>query len=180
MENVGQSRDRNKVFAQRFSRASIIQSTVNASKTSIVIFDIGAHVGESIDFFRRIFPGALLYSFEPDPDSFAKLKSFADDKTFCFNIALSDKTGQVDFFRNRIAHTNSLLPVNINSEDSIYLQKVRLGQETWELDRFNKKIIVNAKRLDEFCAEQGVEHIDLLKIDVQGAETKVLRGGGHP
>jgi len=177
MDNVGESNARNRAFKEAFSRLTIIQNTVKTMDRDAVIFDIGGHIGESIVYFRGLFPGALIYSFEPDPDSFVKLKAFADEKTFCYNIALSDTTGPVDFFRNRIGHTNSLLPVNMSSKDSIYFQKARNAQEAWEPDRFNQKTVVNAMRLDEFCVEHRIEQIDLLKVDVQGAETKVLNGG---
>ena len=147
-------------------------------KKKPILFDIGGHIGESIIFLRQLFPDALIFSFEPDPDSFLNLKAFADKKTFCFNLALSDSEGQVDFFRNKISHTNSLLPVNINSKDSIYLEKVRNQTEKWDTSRFNSKSVVNSVRLDGFCGEEKIEAIDLLKVDVQGAETKVLKGAG--
>ncbi len=179
MDNVGESKTRNEEYHKNFSRARVIKNTIKKEVTNPVIFDIGGHIGESIFFLRRVFPDALIFSFEPDPDSFLKLKALADKKTFCFNLAFSDSEGQVDFFRNKIGHTNSLLPVNLNSKDSIYLQRVRNSQEIFDVSRFNSKTIINSKRLDNFCEEKKIEHIDLLKIDVQGAETKVLRGAGN-
>jgi hypothetical protein len=37
---------------------------------------------------------------------------------------------------------------------------------------------VKVVELDAFCADNVIEHLDLLKIDVQGWEPKVLTGGG--
>ncbi len=179
MDKVGESKARNEAYLTKFSRKNVIKERIPFSITEPIIFDVGAHTGESVHFFRELFPNSRIFSFEPDPESFAGLEALANPSTTCFNMALSDSTGQCVFYRNKIGHTNSLLPVNLESRDSIYLNKVRSGQEDLEPERFNKETMVSVQRLDEFCAGQGIERIDLLKIDVQGAEAMVLSGGGR-
>ena len=41
-----------------------------------------------------------------------------------------------------------------------------------------KSIDVEIITLDDFCLKNNINHIDILKIDVQGAELDVLKGGG--
>jgi hypothetical protein len=59
-----------------------------------------------------------------------------------------------------------MLPINKRSEDS-------LGYATRAL---NQPISVQATTLDQFFIDNGLQHIDLLKIDVQGFEIAVLSG----
>jgi len=41
-----------------------------------------------------------------------------------------------------------------------------------------EKISVQVVRLDTFLAEAGIEHVDYLKIDAQGADLSVIRSAG--
>ena len=45
------------------------------SPKKVVIFDVGAHRGESVKRFRNIFPDSIIHSFEPDKDNFSDLKN---------------------------------------------------------------------------------------------------------
>lgn len=181
MEHVGEYEKRNQGFDEKFPRARRIQKAVNDHCKSInpILFDVGAHVGESVNYLKRLFPSGQIYSFEPDPASFNQLvaNTSTHQNVQCFNLALAAKNGQTKFYRNRIDHTNSLLPVNLNSHDSIYLEKVRRGEEQLEEERFNQPLTVETAKLDDFCAKQRLSRIDLLKLDVQGAEVFVLEGG---
>jgi FkbM family methyltransferase len=143
------------------------------------VFDVGGHKGESIKFLRELFPTAQIHSFEPDPATFAVLAAAADARTRCHNLALSDADGRVAFYRNRISHTSSLFPINLESRDSIYLAGLRAQQAEPERGRFNERVDVEALRLDHFCERHGIARVDLLKIDVQGAEFRVLAGAGR-
>jgi hypothetical protein len=39
--------------------------------------------------------------------------------------------------------------------------------------------LVEAMSLDEYCAERGIDRIDFLKLDVEGAELEVVTGAGQ-
>ncbi len=178
MKNVGESSSRNESFKKSFSRSSLIKSLV-ADISHPMIIDVGGNNGQSVNFFRELFPDSIIHSFEPDPQSFKTLSALADQNTYCHNIALSDCEGETSFYQNEISHTNSLYEVNLNSKDSIYFNKVENHEENLDRKKFNQKINVTARRLDRFCEGCEIQEISLLKIDVQGAEGKMLLGAGN-
>jgi FkbM family methyltransferase len=175
MKNVGQSESRNKQFREKFSRERLLQHVVTAAEP--VIFDVGAHHGESVTYLKPLFPKASIYSFEPDPDSFDVLSASVIEGVSYFNMALSDADGTASFYRNKISHTNSLLKVNLNSRDSIGIANATAENDTQYFESFNEEVKVATTRLDSFTKQHAIGQIDLLKIDVQGAECRVLAGG---
>ena len=163
MEKVGQSKNRNQKYFENFSREIVIKNIVK--KEDPICFDVGAHIGESVVYFNKLFNNPLIYSFEPSPKSFKILKNNNYKNNICFNYAISNITGNTVFFENEISHTNSLVKINSLSVDSIKKQKT-----------INSKINVKAIKLDDFIIEQKINKIDLLKVDVQGAESLIFEG----
>jgi FkbM family methyltransferase len=174
MKDVGEFDKRNIEFEEKFDREIIIKKTINVSNPTI--FDIGGHIGQSIDYLKRIFPNSNMYSFEPDPDSFKELQKKNSKSVKVFNIAISDKEGKVIFFKNNISHTNSIYKINLDSVDSIKATKERALNNSTYKNEINKEIEVESTTLKKFTDDNNISHIDLLKIDVQGAEDSVLRG----
>jgi len=164
-EFLGSSEARNEDYKKHFDYHKYFSRLVKNDNP--IIFDVGGHLGESIIFFNSIFPGSTIYCFEPDSDNFQKLtEHFVSDNVFYFNIALSDEVGAYDFYKQDKTHLGSLYPVNRKSKDSIGYAKNALNQKT----------TVKTTTLDEFSTENSINRIDILKIDVQGAELKVLLG----
>ena len=175
MKDVGESKKRNEEYKRLFNRELLIQNLV--SNKCPVIFDIGAHYGESVQYFKKLFPESIIYSFEPDPESFDVLSSKHIDGVSYYNQAISDFDGCATFYRNKISHTNSLFKVNLNSKDSIGITSAKINNDKQYLSGFNSEYKVSATMLDSFTKKHCIEKVDLLKIDVQGAECHVLRGG---
>jgi len=133
-----------------------------------VILDIGAYVGQVTAEYRRLFPLASIHCFEPFHESFQILLKNVegDSRTFCHNIALSNQKGSAVLNVNLSSSTNSLLPSDRNAS-SFWGEGV--------LDT-TSQIKVDTTTVDIFCQESSISHIDILKMDVQGAEYSVLSG----
>jgi FkbM family methyltransferase len=133
-----------------------------------VIFDLGAYVGDVTEIYRKLFPLASIYCFEPFPQSFRILsKRFeGESRTFCHNTAVYEKKGTEILHSNLLPSTNSLL-VTDGTAASFW------GEGMFET---TSHVEVITTTLDIFCNEAGIPHIDILKMDVQGAEFSVLMG----
>lgn len=133
-----------------------------------IIFDVGAHHGLMSRAFRDLFPTSIIYAFEPFKESFEKLKAntASDPRINIFNFGLSDRNGAQFFHSNPSSATNSLL----SSDKS--------AAKTWGAGLLETKQIVQVqfKTLDAVVARMGIPRIDILKLDVQGAEHLVITG----
>lgn len=137
------------------------------SDESLVIFDVGAHWGESAINYRKLFKNSQIYSFEPYAEAFNNLSKLKIPNFHALNFGLSDEDKHEEFNINIGSATNSLLDL---SEDARMLWGDR------EILTHKKKVNCEFKTLDKFCLEEGIQIIDFMKIDVQGAEYKVLKG----
>src|ERR1700732_346892 len=176
MDNVGEAGARNREFERKFTREQLIRNLVSADASQPLLLDIGGHRGESVRFLRRLFPAALIHSFEPSPEAFAELRLLEDERTRCHNLAVTDVDGTIGFYLNAISHTNSVFRVNTHSHDSLFLEQLHRGGGAVPEHMFNRRTQATSVRLASFCKQHGIEHVDLLKLDVQGAERKVLDG----
>lgn len=133
-----------------------------------IIFDVGAHHGETARILRDHFPKAKIFCFEPFSESFRtlQLNTETDQSITSFNFGLSNQSGTFPFHSNLSSATNSLL----SSDD--------LGSTTWDEGLLDTKDIVQAqfKTIDAVLDQLAITKIDILKLDVQGAEPLVLEG----
>lgn len=136
------------------------------------IFDVGANVGQTASALSAMFPESTIYSFEPFAEAFAKLCSVAQERPniLPFEFALGDQDGGGVLFLNQNSTTNSLL----QNSDSL----VRFVRKPTSVTPIGKSAI-NIFRLDTFCDQNEISSIDVLKIDTQGFELKVLKGAGQ-
>lgn len=132
------------------------------------IFDVGANVGHTVKRFRSLFPAAKIFCFEPSPAAFARLSaSLVGDPTVeSHELALASVSGVSRLTVNQSTATNSLLPSDTRAAN--YWGPKRLDTQA--------VIEVNTETVDQFCESKGLKHLDILKLDVQGAEYSVLEG----
>ncbi len=133
-----------------------------------VIFDVGAHVGMVARKYRGLFPSASIWCFEPFLPSFQTLQqNLSDDpRISVHNVALSDRTGLAKLHANLASVTNSLLASD------------ERGKSYWGEGLLDtaEEVDVRTTTVDDFVADHGIRSIDILKLDVQGAEFNVLTG----
>ena len=139
------------------------------SQRSRVVFDVGAHHGQTLAAAAKCFPDATIHCFEPDPSSVAILRESAAvfPRARIHHFALGAAPGTANFHRNRESMTNSILPTSAAGLSGGYAA----------LTATDEVIQVPVRTLDDFCAEQEISFIDLLKTDCQGYDLKVLEGG---
>lgn len=132
----------------------------------LTIFDVGAYIGRTSKMYRRIFPNATIYSFEPFPDSFEKLRKLAATGLITpYQLAFSDRSGRTKLYVSSDPSCNSFFP-RPKSGTKYYPDKARNTSQ----------IQVETISIDGFCSEKNIPAIDILKLDVEGAEIKVLNG----
>ena len=119
-----------------------------------VIVDIGSHIGTSIVFFRTRHPGAHIHGFEPDPRSFATLQANVGGLpgVTIDPRAVTGADGSATFFSDENSLASSLV-AGAGARRAVPIETVSL---------------------DGLMDELGLDHIDLLKLDVEGAEYDVL------
>ena len=143
-------------------------------KNKITIFDVGANRGQSINRFLKIFPDAEIHCFEPIKNNFLFLKENYKNRNITLNnFALGEKNEVKRFYINAKSSTSSF---NKLTKNTGWL-KLRSKENNKKMNSFTvetKKIIVNS--LDYYCKKNNIKKIDILKIDTQGFEDKILLG----
>jgi FkbM family methyltransferase len=126
-----------------------------------IIFDVGGNVGQSIKLFRKRMPHAIIHSFEPQRSSYNVMcrKFGSDDKTVLINNAVGSVVGSAEFNENAQSVMSSIL---------------KLGKDGWGtiISRSNVDVIT----VDEYCRQNKIDHIDVLKSDTQGYDFEVFKG----
>ena len=156
----------------------MLKKTYGRSK-KIVIFDIGGCNFEDAVQFKRKFPNARVFTFEPDVYNIENYGDWAEGEgVVVVPVALSDKDGECTFYPSK-AYGGKLH----RGSGSLLKPCVKPGTEeglkhdglTFDLQGHP----VRTMRMDTFCGSQGIEHVDYVHIDVQGAESIVLSGLGE-
>jgi FkbM family methyltransferase len=130
----------------------VVRRLINESSNCI---DIGCHIGSMLDQFVKLAPCGRHMAFEPIPWKARRLtRKFptVDVK----QMALSDSSGEVSF----------LIDLDRSGYSGILSSKSRTAR--------TREIKVPCERLDRLVSADY--KVDLIKIDVEGAETLVFRG----
>jgi FkbM family methyltransferase len=145
------------------------QSTVSLwarlLKNVTTVFDIGANIGLYTLLAAAHLQGrGTVHAFEPNPNVFSLLARGIDRNSFTHahiaQMALSDSDGEASFFlpKDR-AWTNGSLIEGFTDQDT--------------------SLVIETMRFDTYCAKFQIGKVDLIKVDVEGAELRVLRGMGE-
>nr|AJY78093.1 polyketide synthase [Myxococcus virescens] len=159
-----------------------------------VVFDVGAHVGMFTLFTQRYTHGVEVYSFEPAPRSFEHLSrntAWCGPSVRRLNFGLSDRRKQAELTFYRGTAGLSSVYGDPTEERDILRQVIlneahRRGEDLALLsDRMEElldqrlaaeRVPCQFEMLSSVVRSQGLQHINLMKIDVQKSEMDVLMG----
>ena len=146
---------------------------------ALTILDIGAC--EALDSIKycNMFPNAKLYAFEPVPSNIKKIEAniakYKKSSITLIKEALSDQQGEATFFVSS-GHPDKL-PKSDSwdyGNKSSSLLSPQLEKNSWL--KFDQEITVKTNTLKLACEKLNIDSIDLIHMDVQGAELLVLKG----
>jgi FkbM family methyltransferase len=150
-------------FGTYLVEEDIIDCWQSVAQGAVTIFDVGANAGIYSLAALAVEPRADVHAFEPTPEIANRLRSTAKlnglDRLHVHEVAVSIQSGTATLNRCR-GELGSNEGMNFISE----------AQVTDDGEK------VQTIGLDRFCVDHSINHIDLLKIDVQGHEHAVLRG----
>lgn len=129
-----------------------------------IVFDVGANVGDySTHVLDRLGDTVRLFAFEPSRESFQRLTERLEGRpgVQLFNSGFGDRDEAVRLYSPQ--EGSPLASLYDRRLDHVGLA-MAAHEDVW------------IKRLDDFCREEGIAHIDLLKLDIEGHELKALEG----
>jgi FkbM family methyltransferase len=123
------------------------------------IIDVGANIGVVSLVLAKQYPDRMIHAIEPNPFSYPALVSNVAlnglENVQCHELAIADKNGNVLFN----AHPQERATAAIAQRS----------------EKHTKSVV--CLTLDDFVAEKSIERVALLKVDVEGYEAFVFRGG---
>lgn len=127
---------------------------------SSVILDVGAHCGYYSLFARSVNPAAYVHAFEPNPVMCAD---------FVRNLALNEQQHGVMVQQTAVADRDGF--------GDMFVRDVEPAAASMnELSVFDQRLSTPVTRLDSYLNEHGIDHVDLVKLDIEGAEVEAIAG----
>jgi len=134
-------------------------------KPPYCIFDVGSNKGQFLKLILDSIPLAdcAIHCFEPGRETFKILgeSSRKDQRIKLNNLGISKEKGEMSLHYDRVGSTLASL--------------TKRKLDHFGID-FSKTEKVEINTLDDYCAENAIGHIDLLKIDIEGHELDALQG----
>ena len=138
---------------------------------SPVMFDVGANIGDYSLCLRDHLPAASIYAFEPAESVYQELArrinaAGANRQIQAYNLGFSDSEKLVELYS-----------YTVEGQDASVLSSIDRRLPTQVLDvRTHRSEQIRVRTIDAFCAAEGIDRVDFLKLDVEGHELSVLRG----
>lgn len=127
------------------------------------IIDCGGHIGMSTLYFKKQYPLAKITVFEPEPNAFEYLEKNID----------ANKLTEVEAINKALWTTEGKLKLFVDKyPDNHWLSTTSIIEGAWTTRQQTEPIMVDCTRLSNYLKD---EPIDLIKLDIEGAETEVIK-----
>lgn len=136
------------------------------SRNIAAVLDIGANTGQYAIHIAKLLPKARIYSFEPISSCYQDLqKNTAGLNVKAFPFALGE--------------TEETMPINVSglTPSSSLLPMANLHETVFSGSEYQSTETIQVRRLDDIASQLDLSGKYLVKIDVQGFEDRVIRGG---
>lgn len=134
---------------------------IRAVKTGDVVVDLGANIGAyTVSMARRVGDSGRVFAFEASPLNYEMLVD---------NIAINKLTNTTPVF-GAVVDRSGMLDVPEVKSRGDFIGNYSLAMQC------PTQVTIPGWSLDEFAAAHAIDRIDLMKIDIEGCETKAVRG----
>ncbi len=138
-------------------------------RPGMVCFDVGANIGAvSLHLAARVAPSGRVHGFEPVPHLRDRLRLHVERNGFhdvvsIHDCALSSADGEMELALAAEGEPNQGMASLVDRSPAA----------------LSRRLTVPTRSLDSLAAEWGLEQVDLMKVDIQGAEIWLLEGGAE-
>jgi FkbM family methyltransferase len=148
----------------------------------LVIMDVGCCEGEDSLRYLKLFPEAFIYGIEPNPENVSKIHSLTElmssGRFYLTQAAVSNQVG------TSTLHLSSGNPIDkpntsewdYGNKSSSLLRPTTLMQRIVPWLRFEQSIDVPTITLDRIADQNEIRQVDILHMDIQGAELLAFQG----
>jgi FkbM family methyltransferase len=147
-------------FTGSYERSLTAKLKIRGERGGLLV-DVGANWGYFTLLWAAANPGNKVIAIEASPRNITPLRS---------NVARNHLGHQVVIHDLAVADAPGTIEFDLGSDDETGWGGVAPGKTA-------STVTIEAATLDQICA--GIESIDVLKIDVEGAETLVLKGASE-
>lgn len=144
-----------------------VWSWLHTSASIGTVIDIGANTGDYAEFLNSFFKPNAIFAFEPLASCQPRLQALAEQIPHLrvFQVALADEAGEEPFWENDYGPSSSLLHVS------------DIHKRAFPHTAGESQSRVQLARLDDMLDASTLEGDIFIKIDVQGVEDRVIKGG---
>jgi FkbM family methyltransferase len=153
-----------KIFDGQYNEPRTIVAMKQLIHVGMTVFDVGANIGYySLLAANLVGPAGQVHSFEPTPLVVQRLKE---------NIALNDLSSRVTVNAVAVGAAVGMIDFHMHSDDSE-------GNSMFSSEQHVETVCVPVITLDRYIHDRGIGCVDLMKIDIEGAELLALEGAAE-
>lgn len=139
--------------------------SVDYDAPGLTVVDVGANVGYFSLFCHEVLNAPRVTAVEPMPTNFALLREYAEGHPGLdlqlVNAALSDRSGELELFHDAA---------------DAFTTSASVAASAAAAAGGSDRIVVRSVDLAAFLDERGIDRVDILKLDCEGAEYPILYG----